>query len=84
MFCAYWDRQNAFLEQFEDSDDDECMSPSSDGRKLESGISSSTGFSSAGTGSETATVEAFEVHECAFCRSEVTSISGFCFQMGLR
>jgi len=68
------------LEQFEDSDDDECMSPSDSGSKLEAENSSSTGVSSAGAGSEKATLGALEVHECAFCRSEVIFISGFCFR----
>lgn len=66
------------MDQFEDSDDeDECMSPGYSGSKLESG-SSSPDFSSAGFGSEKATVEAHEVHECAFCRSEVFFFSRFC------
>ncbi len=43
---------------------------------LEAGHSSgdlSTEFSSAGAKSEKSSVEPSEVHECAFCRSEVAS-----------
>jgi hypothetical protein len=72
-YYARWDRQNAFLEQFEVSDDEESGTSNS---TLEAGHSSgdpSTEFSSAEVKSEKALVEPIEVHECAFCRSEVSS-----------
>ncbi|KAG0562955.1 hypothetical protein KC19_9G186000 [Ceratodon purpureus] len=63
-------KQNAFLEQFEVSDDDES---GTDNSTLEAGHSSgdpSTEFSSTGARNKKSSLKPIEVHECAFCRSE--------------
>ena len=71
------DRQSAFLEQCDVSDDeygeilDETMEARSSNKML------STDSSSIADKANDSLMEASEVHECAFCRSEVLSLSSF-------
>jgi hypothetical protein len=71
------DRQSAFLEQCEVSDDengeilDETMEAKSSNKML------STDSSSICDKANDSLMEASEVHECAFCRSEVLSLPSF-------
>ena len=71
------DRQSAFLEQCEVSDDengeilDETMEARSSNKML------STDSSSISDNANDSLMEASEVHECAFCRSEVLSLLSF-------
>lgn len=71
------DRQSAFLEQCDVSDNeygeilDETMEARSSNKML------STDSSSIADKANDSLMEASEVHECAFCRSEVLSLSSF-------
>ena len=69
------DRQSAFLEQCEVSDDEngEILDATMEARSSKKMLS--TDSSSISDKANDSLMEASEVHECAFCRSEVLSLS---------
>lgn len=73
----YWCRQSAFLEQFEDSDNDESDTSSIIDSRLgtENGNEDpSSEVTSVVAKSEKAVVEQNDAQECALCRSEVCPV----------